>query len=83
MKNYDIVKAELKKQAGNTRYFNKTFWRAYQTAIKAIEKNIEKGIDDCYLDGEIWTRHAYDEVRKTRFYTDNGSAYCIFLEIMA
>jgi len=82
MKSYSEIKTELKKEMESTKYFTKSFLATYNAALETIRKNVEKGIDDSYCDNGIWTRHAWDDVRKTDFYNKNSCAYCVFLQIV-
>lgn len=83
MKTFQAIKEELKKERESTKYFTKQFFAIYSEALETIKRNNEKGIDDSYNDNGIWTRHAWDEVRKTDFYIKNSCAYCTFLQIVA
>lgn len=83
MKSYEEIKQALEQQHENTRFFTKAFLTVYTAALETIRRNAENGIDDGYYDGSIYTRHAFDGVRKTNFYRKTGGAYCAFLEIVA
>lgn len=82
MTNYQKIKTELLKSGCKTKHFTRAFFDLYTAARKQIEKNDGAGIDTRYTtpDG-ITTRREYDGVRASKFYTENGGAYCIFLEI--
>ena len=83
MKTYKEIKEAIKRSGHTTKYFTKAFLDTYRAAVETVHRNLERGVDDTYWDGDIFTRHAYDDVRKTDFYQKSGCAYCIFLEIMA
>ena len=83
MKSYTEIKNELKQERQSIRYFTRAFLETYAAALETNKRNAEKGIDDSYNDGGIWTRHAWDDVRKTDFYLKNSCAYCVFLQIVA
>lgn len=82
MKSYTEIKNELKRQRQSVKYFTRAFLETYTAALETCKRNAEKGIDDGYYDGIIFTRHAWDDVRKTDFYLKNSCAYCTFLEIV-
>lgn len=84
MKSYTEIKQALRRETSDSlRYFTKSFLATYVAALEENKRNAEKGIDDSYCDNGIWTRHAWDAVRKTVFYRKSGSAYCVFLQIVA
>ena len=83
MKNYSEIKQALRRETSDSlRYFTKSFLATYVAALDVIRRNSENGIDDCYCDGGIRTRHAWDAVRKTDFYRKSSCAYCVFLELV-
>ena len=82
MPDYTTIKHAIARNCDSTKYFTKSFYDTFRNAIATIKRNRELGIDDYYYDGNILTMHAYDDVRKTQFYRKNGTAYCVFLEIM-
>lgn len=79
---YQQIKTELLKSGCKTKHFTRAFYNLYITARENIKLNEKRGINTTYTtpDGII-TRSEYDEIRKSKFYTDNAGAYCIFLEI--
>lgn len=81
---YQTIKAELKRRGASVKGFTRDFYAVYLAAVDQIRRNAENGIDDSYTtpDG-IFTRRAWDSVRASSFYRDNGGAYCVFLEIAA
>lgn len=83
MKSYSEIRQELKRECQSVKYFTRAFLETYAAALETNKRNAEKRIDDSYNDGGIWTRHAWDDVRKTDFYLKNSCAYCVFLQIVA
>ena len=67
----------LKENGSNTRYFNRAFLDTFTTAYNARKKNIENGV----FNASGTAGYEYNPVTNTRFYMDNGTAYCKFLEI--
>ena len=86
MIDYKTIKTELKKQYSNTKYFTRDFYRDYLQAVKKTLENIKNNIDDSYRPAGQYNYvtlfHSFDPVYTSKFYIDNGSCYCIFLEIM-
>ena len=73
MKSYTEIKQALRRETSDSlRYFTKSFLATYTAALEENKRNAEKGIDD-----------SWDAVRKTDFYQKSGSAYCVFLQIVA
>lgn len=84
---YTAVKVELAKSAGNTKHFTKAFFKAFADAKAKRAKTIENGEADADMyvirpEAPICLYHSFDEVYNSDFYTKNGSAYCVFLEII-
>ena len=75
------AKIELKKVCSNTKYFNKSFFNDYITALEKRIYNIENGIDDSFFDDGILLFNCFEKVYNSRFYRDNSCAYCEFLSI--
>ena len=81
---YTEIKQALRKETSDSlRHFTKSFFATYIAAVRQGAEYDEQGIDDTYHDGEIWTRHRWDAVRKTDFYVKSSCAYCEFLRIAA
>lgn len=58
-------KTAIAKQGESTKYFNRDFLAIYLSEYKESKKN---GIAN------------YPKTKETRFYNDNSTAYCVFLE---
>lgn len=79
---YQEIKAELKTKRESIKYFTKQFFLDYLEAKKLFTENYKRGIDNTYkIDHVIYT-HEYDKVYSSKFYQENGGAYCAFLEII-
>ena len=76
---YKAVRAELIRRRENIRYFNRDFYAAFLKAREAAKK---AGPESEYYRDGIRLCHAWDAVYKSRFYRENGGAYCVFLEIV-
>lgn len=61
-------KMGLAQQGEKTKYFNRDFLQTYLKEYKESCKN---------------HRANYPETMKTRFYNENSTAYCVFLELHA
>lgn len=70
-------KDNLKAQGESTKYLNRDFLAVYVHAYNERKKNIESGIYYEYGSRE----YEYNPVFNTRFYKDNSTAYCVFLEL--
>lgn len=70
-------KDNLKSQGESTKYLNRDFLAVFVHAYNERKKNIESGIYYEYGDKE----YEYNPVFNTKFYTDNSTAYCVFLEL--
>ena len=81
MTEYQRIKAELKKQCRNIKYFSAAFLATFKNARAKARFNIEHDIDDSYRENDITLYHGYDEIYTSDFYQKNGSGYCSFLEI--
>lgn len=71
MKNYPntllgYFKAALASRGESTKYLNRDFLAVYFAEYRESMKN---------------NRASYPETQKTKFYTENGSGYCTFLEV--
>ena len=75
------IKTELTRRHNSTKHFTRDFFKVYIKALNDINHNSKIGIETGYYDGNLYTRHEYDEIRKTRFYNENGCSYCEFLSI--
>ena len=79
---YETVKRELQKRCSNVKHFSKAFYNIYKKSLSETIKNAEKGIDDSYYKGIVKLYHSWDEVYNSKFYRENGCAYCEFLSIV-
>lgn len=84
---YTAVKTELQKRTESTKHFTRTFFKTYADAKAKRAKVIESGEADADMyvirpEAPICLYHSFDEVYNSDFYTKNGSAYCVFLEII-
>ena len=71
---YNDAKAELSARRGNTKYFNRSFWRTYIKTKSLLSILSEKGnLDDDTV------KNAWRDVYSTDFYNKNSCAYCEFL----
>lgn len=81
---YNYFKSELKKHA-NTKYFTREFFNDFLKAIQERKKAIANNIDMSYykvINGNnILLYHYYDNIYDSKFYNNNGGAYCYFLQI--
>lgn len=68
---YTEMKALLKKERSNIRYFTKDFYNQF---ISEYRKEVSKAI----LGDES---ESYIETKKSDFYVKNGGAYCTFLQM--
>lgn len=81
-KRYQEIKAELKTKRESIKYFTKQFFIDYMEAKKQVTENYKRGIDNTYKIDNVVLTHEYDKVYTSKFYQENGGAYCVFLEIM-
>lgn len=79
---YQEIKAELKTKRESIKHFTKQFLLDYMEAKKQVTENYKRGIDNTYIVDNVVLTHEYDKVYSSKFYQDNGGAYCVFLEIM-
>lgn len=79
---YNDIKKLILKHSESARYFTPEFYAIYLNAINKSLFNRINNIDDTYKDGNITKKHSFDNVYSSDFYNLNGTAYCIFLEIM-
>lgn len=74
MLNYKTFKESLQQTGRSTKYFTSaffnTFCKEWKEAIEAVES------------GTFNHDTAYAETRKSRFYIENGTTYCYFLEMI-
>lgn len=80
--NYETVKRELQKRCSSVKHFSKAFYTIYRKSLSETLKNAENGIDDSYYKGIVKLYHSWDEVYNSKFYRENGCAYCEFLSIV-
>lgn len=79
---YQEIKAEIKTRRENIKHFTKQFLLDYMEAKKLFTENYKRGIDNSYKIDHVVLTHEYDKVYTSKFYQENGGAYCVFLEIM-
>lgn len=79
---YQEIKAELKTKRESIKYFTKQFFLDYLEAKRLFTENYKRGIDNTYKIDNVVLTHEYDKVYTSKFYQENGGAYCVFLEIM-
>lgn len=66
----------LNTKCHNTKYFTKKFFEQF---LKDNETAYQVLIDG----GDVQEFWKHSETARSRFYTQNGGAYCVFLEIVA
>lgn len=82
MLDYKTVKTELSKKCKSVKYFTKEFFTDFIQAVRERRHNIEKGIDRSYKNGYVTLYHEYDKIYNSKFYKENGSSYCEFLQLV-
>ena len=70
------IKEELKKSVSSVKYFNKETFEVIVRDIKTAKEILESG-------GNVQEFYKNSETAKTRFYLENGSAYCHLLTIIS
>ena len=70
------IKEELKKSVSNVKYFNKETYEIIIKDIKTAKEILESG-------GNVQEFYKNSKTAKTRFYLENGGAYCQLLTIIS
>lgn len=74
--NYKDIKEELKKYVSNVKYFDKKTFEIILRDRKTAKEILESG-------GSVQEFYKNSETAKTRFYLENGGAYCQLLTIIS
>ena len=74
--NYKEIKEKLSKQVSSVKYFNKQTFDIIMKDRETANKIYEEG-------GNVQEFYKNCETSKTKFYTENGGAYCQLLSILA
>lgn len=70
------IKEELKKNVSSVKYFNKETFEVIMRDRKTANEILESG-------GNVQEFYKNSETAKTRFYLENGGAYCQLLTIIS
>lgn len=70
------IKEELKKSVSSVKYFNKETFEIIIRDIKTAKEILESG-------GNVQEFYKNSETAKTKFYLENGCAYCQLLTIIS
>lgn len=70
------VKEELKRNVSSVKYFNERTFEIIMQDIKTAKEILKEG-------GNAQEFYRGSETAKTRFYLENGSAYCHLLTILS
>lgn len=80
---YQDIRAELSRRCSSIRHFNRAFFATYKKSLYTARKNSESGIDDNFLLAPgVIGKKSFIPVYDTKFYKENGPAYCEFLCIV-
>lgn len=81
MKEYKVIKQELKARRNNINYFTPEFYNDFVTAYRTATNAVIDGIETHYRKDGIILNRCYDSVYNSRFYQDNSGTYCEFLSV--
>lgn len=70
------IKEELKKSVSSVKYFNKETFEIIIRDIKTAKEILESGVN-------VQEFYKNSETAKTKFYLENGCAYCQLLTIIS
>lgn len=72
----------LRREGCSTKHFNRAFLAEYVHAYNEIKRQVDTDSVAYYEkpDGTV-TAEAWLPVHETRFYKENGTSYCVFLEL--
>lgn len=70
---FSKIKTELERQKASLKYFTYAFFTTYINDLKNVKNAIRNGATNA----EAWNDAG---VYSTKFYQQNSSAYCLFLE---
>lgn len=74
--NFKEIKEELKKSVSSVKYFNENTFKIIMKDRNTANKIFETG-------GDVQKFYRNSETSKTKFYLENGGAYCQLLTILA
>ena len=74
--NFKEAKEELKKSVSSVKYFNERTFEIIMQDIKRAREILKEG-------GNVQEFYRDSETSKTRFYLENGGAYCQLLTILS
>ena len=72
---YKEIKEELKKSVSNVKYFNENTFKIIMKDRQTAKEIFETG-------GDVQEFYKNSETSKTKFYLENGGAYCQLLTIL-